>query len=157
VPELHELPDGLILDGELVAWDQSGWPSFPALCNRMLHRHGRAPVTYFVFDVLAIEGQPLTRLPFQERRSRLEALSLDGPGWRTNHVFDDGETLFDAVWRNGLEGVVAKRLTQPYKPGERGWIKTKNRHDLALPARSVSDATPRSRNLTLATKQAAPG
>jgi ATP dependent DNA ligase domain len=128
LPELRDLPGGLIVDGELVAWDESGWPSFPALCNRMLHRSGRASVTYFVFDVLAIDGQPAMRLPFQERRRRLEDLDLEGPAWRTNHVFDDGETLFDAVWRNGLEGVVAKRLTQPYKPDERGWVKIKNRH-----------------------------
>jgi bifunctional non-homologous end joining protein LigD len=104
----------------------------------MLHRPGRASVTYFVFDVLAIDGEPTMRLPYRDRRRRLEELDLDGPAWRTNHVFDDGGTLFDAVWRNRLEGVVAKRLTQPYKPGEHGWIKTKNKHYWRYPLEVAS-------------------
>ena len=83
---------------------------------------------HFVFDVLAVDGEPTTRLPYRERRRRLERLDLNGSAWQTTHVFEDGEALFEAVWRNGLEGVVAKRLGQPYRPGERGWTKTKNRH-----------------------------
>jgi bifunctional non-homologous end joining protein LigD len=58
LPELAGLPAGLVLDGEIVAWDAGGFPSFPALWDRLLHRRRRAAVTYFVFDVLAIDGKP---------------------------------------------------------------------------------------------------
>jgi ATP-dependent DNA ligase len=66
---------------------------------------------------------------------------VNGSHWKTTHVFDDGEALFDAVWRNGLEGVVAKRLGQRYRSGERGWVKTKNRHYWRYPAQGRRRAT----------------
>jgi bifunctional non-homologous end joining protein LigD len=66
-------------------------------------------------------------LPYHERRRRLESLDLNGPYWQTPETFDDGEALFDAVCERELEGVVAKRLNGRYRPGERGWIKIKNR------------------------------
>jgi len=67
LPELAELPPGLLLDGELVGWDCDGLPSFPAISGRMLHgRHGVA-VTYFVFDVLAVGGESTMALPLAER------------------------------------------------------------------------------------------
>jgi ATP-dependent DNA ligase len=49
-----------------------------------------------------------------------------GPGWATNEAFDDGEALYAAVCEHGLEGVVAKRLRDPYVPGSRYWTKRKN-------------------------------
>jgi bifunctional non-homologous end joining protein LigD len=67
-------------------------------------------------------------LPYVERRALLEALKLDGPAWRTPDVFEDGEALLEATSGLGLEGVVAKKRSEPYRPGERGWVKTKHRH-----------------------------
>ena len=64
-------------------------------------------------------------LPYRERRQLLDSLDLDGHWWRTGPVFDDGLALFKVV-SQGLEGVVAKRLNEPYRPGERGWVKQKN-------------------------------
>jgi bifunctional non-homologous end joining protein LigD len=66
-------------------------------------------------------------LSYRERRRVLEGLDLDGPQWRTPQVFDDGASLWEAVCEHELEGVVAKTRGSRYAPGERGWIKTKNR------------------------------
>jgi bifunctional non-homologous end joining protein LigD len=66
-------------------------------------------------------------LPYRERRALLEALDLNGPAWRTPEAFDDGEALLEATGTLGLEGVVAKKRSERYRPGERGWIKTKHR------------------------------
>jgi bifunctional non-homologous end joining protein LigD len=82
---------------------------------------------YVIFDVLSLEGEDLMRAPHSERRARLEALDLNGAYWRTPETFDDGEALFEAVCERELEGIVAKRVDSRYRPGERGWIKIKNR------------------------------
>jgi ATP-dependent DNA ligase len=56
-----------------------------------------------------------------------KALDLNGIYWQTPETFDDGHALFEAVCAHELEGVVAKRRSGPYRPGERRWVKTKNR------------------------------
>jgi len=65
--------------------------------------------------------------PFSERRAILEQHELESPRVRLVATFEDGEALFDAVCTRGLEGIVAKRDRDPYRPGERQWVKTKNR------------------------------
>jgi bifunctional non-homologous end joining protein LigD len=127
LPELTGLPDGLVLEGELVTFGLDGRPRFPLLGLRVLHGREAIPVTLMIFDVLRIEGHDAMCLPYVERRALLEELDLNGPAWRTPEVFEDGEALFEATSRLGLEGVVAKRRSEPYRPGERGWVKTKNR------------------------------
>jgi bifunctional non-homologous end joining protein LigD len=82
-----------------------------------------------VFDVLSVKGESVAAQPYRERRRILEGLQLDAAGWRTPEAFDDGEALWDAVCEHVLEGVVAKPRRSRYAPGERGWIKTKNRDD----------------------------
>jgi bifunctional non-homologous end joining protein LigD len=67
------------------------------------------------------------RLPFYERRQLLDDLGLHDRHWQTSAVFDDGEALVTVAQERGLEGVVAKRLSGSYRPGERGWVKVKNR------------------------------
>jgi bifunctional non-homologous end joining protein LigD len=124
LPELETLPEGLVLDGELVAFADRR-PSFPLLCNRLLHRNSDAAVTFVAFDVLYAAGLSATSLPLAERRVLLESLPLDSPFY-VGPTFDDGDALFDAVCRDGHEGIVAKRLHDPYKPGERAWVKIKN-------------------------------
>ena len=84
------------------------------------------PLTYVIFDVLRRDGDDLTGEPYVSRRTTLQERRLDGSSWTTSETFEDGPALFDAVCRFGLEGVVAKRLSSRYRPGERGWIKTKN-------------------------------
>src|SRR3954447_3348519 len=126
-----------VLDGEVVAFDGLGRPSFERLQGRM-HLTGEAaigartrsnPIAYCIFDLLYLDGENLMRLPYTERRARLEALDLNGPTWRTPaYRAGDGADLLEASATRGLEGIVAKRLDSPYEPGRRGglWLKIKN-------------------------------
>jgi bifunctional non-homologous end joining protein LigD len=66
-------------------------------------------------------------LPYSGRRAELEGLDLNGTHWTTPETFEDGPALFNAVCAHELEGVVAKRRAGLYRPGERGWVKIKNR------------------------------
>ena len=130
LPELSRLPENVQLDGEIVALDEKGLPDFHLLSSRLLHKRNGIAVVYFVFDVLAVEGLATTMLPYEEWRALLEELHLEGPNIKLTATLEDGPALFAAVCSRGLEGVVAKRLRDPYKPGERGWVKTKNRTTL---------------------------
>jgi bifunctional non-homologous end joining protein LigD len=116
-----------LLDGELVAFGSDGKPDFERVCECMLHRHSEIPLTFVAFDLLSLDGRELMHEPYRERRRILEGLGLEGPRWRVPEAFDDGPALWEAVWEHGLEGVVAKRLHERYLPGERAWVKVKNR------------------------------
>jgi bifunctional non-homologous end joining protein LigD len=146
-PELRELGRALgatevLLDGELVAFDADGRPSFERLQRRMHASETaarrlapRVPVTYVAFDILHLDGRSTLGLPYRERRALLDGLELDGPHWRApaSHV-GDGEDMVRASRDQGLEGVVAKRLDSPYEPGRRtgAWIKIKHRRTAKL-------------------------
>jgi bifunctional non-homologous end joining protein LigD len=143
-PELRALGRGLgahelLLDGELVAFDERGRPSFERLQSRMnaegetaIRRAARAqPVHYIAFDLLHLDGRSLLELPYEQRRGLLEQLSLEGPAWRTPRFHrGGGQALLDATREQGLEGIVAKRLDAHYEPGRRSgaWRKLRNRH-----------------------------
>jgi bifunctional non-homologous end joining protein LigD len=116
-----------VLDGELVSLDKDGKPDFPTLCEAVLLKREATQLTYMVFDLLRVDGRDITGKPYSERRGILGTLRLNGPRWRTPEAFDDGEALWEAVCEHELEGVVAKRQLGKYMPGERGWVKTKNR------------------------------
>ncbi len=140
-PELGRLGRALgshsaVLDGEIVALDSDGRPSFTALQQRMqlgsraqaARRARTTPVTYVIFDLLWLDGHPLMALPYSERRARLAELALAGESWRTPaHVVGHGAELLAATADQGLEGIVAKRLDSPYQPGlrSRDWQKIK--------------------------------
>jgi bifunctional non-homologous end joining protein LigD len=117
------------LDGELIAWNDEGLLDFHRLGRRMLHGDQNIPVTYMVFDVLALDGEPALRLAYSERHTLLEEVTIDGPPSVVEVVgsFEDGQALWDAIVERGLEGVVAKREREAYRPGARLWVKTKNR------------------------------
>jgi bifunctional non-homologous end joining protein LigD len=112
-----------VLDGEVCALDDAGDVSFSSL------QVGDAPLVFYAFDVLEVDGVPLVRLPTTERRARLEELVAPSPAVRLSVAFDDGHALFAAVVERGLEGVVAKRMDAPYRPGRRthDWLKVKAR------------------------------
>ena len=126
----------LVLDGEIVAVDDNGKPSFGRLQQRMgltsesvIRRRMREfPVRYMIFDVLYMEGHSTMALPYRDRRKLLEDLELRGPWWDTPsaHV-SDGPVMLEAARAQGLEGLVAKRLDSPYYAGKRTscWIKVK--------------------------------
>jgi len=77
--------------------------------------------------VPSVEREDVRGESYRQRRQILEELRLDAPQWRTPDAFEDGEALWTAVCEQDLDGVVAKRQNQPYLPGERGWVKVKNR------------------------------
>ena len=126
-----------VLDGEIVAFDASGRPSFERLQSRMHVASGSAirrraadtPVVYAIFDVLYLDGRSLLELPYATRRERLEALALGGPAWRVPARHGgEGAALLHATGKQGLEGVVAKRRDSRYEPGRRttAWVKVKH-------------------------------
>ncbi len=141
-PELRALNRALgshsaLLDGEIVAFDAGGRPSFELLQTRMHVRGDGAvrrlakttPVTYAIFDLLWLDGHSLMALPFERRRERLSQLALDGERWRVpEYHVGEGEAFLRATREQGLEGVLAKRLDSRYAPGRRdaGWLKIKN-------------------------------
>jgi bifunctional non-homologous end joining protein LigD len=126
-----------VLDGELVAFDESGRPSFQQLQGRIhlasealvKERMRTIPVTLVVFDLLHLGGRSTRELAYEERREALDDLGLDGPSWQTpGYHPGQGSELFAVSREKGLEGVVAKRLGSTYQPGRRGrnWLKIKN-------------------------------
>jgi bifunctional non-homologous end joining protein LigD len=124
---LAHLPVRAVLDGELVALDENGRPDLPLICECLLQRQFHDSPTFMVFDVLSLEGESVSALPYSHRRALLEELRIDSPQCRTPENFDDGAALWEAVCEHELEGVVAKKRTGRYLPGERGWVKIKNR------------------------------
>jgi bifunctional non-homologous end joining protein LigD len=128
-----EVGDALI-DGEIVAL-ADGLPSFERLQTRMHIRDaGQArelalstPVTFVAFDLLRRFGVDLTGRPYVERRATLDRLVAEPPAWTISPFFDDGAATLDAARQHGLEGVVAKRLAAPYRPGARStdWQKVR--------------------------------
>ena len=146
-PELAGIADrsvvgghDIVLDGEVVAFDDAGVPRFGALADRIHVRSERRaedlaaarPVTLMVFDLLALDGLDLTGptgLAWSDRRSALEGLELQGRRWQTPPTYDDGAGLFAATLAQGLEGVVSKRRSSLYRPGQRSkdWLKLPHR------------------------------
>ncbi|MEN2742474.1 ATP-dependent DNA ligase [Microbacterium sp. X-17] len=140
-PELSGLdaglgPDPAVIDGEIVALDGRGRPSFPRLQNRM-HltkpreieaERGRTPVRYYLYDLLSVDGEDAAARPLRERRELLERLAagaidaIDVPP-----VFRDVDAALAAADRFGLEGVVVKNPASRYRRGIRSddWLKVK--------------------------------
>jgi bifunctional non-homologous end joining protein LigD len=122
-----------VLDGEIVALEDGDRPSFARLQQRIHNFRPAAallashPVRYYAFDLLELDGDSMIALPYEERRAALADLSLSGDHVRTPPHFTgvDGPAVLAAAERAGLEGVVAKRLGSPYRPGRRSpdWTK----------------------------------
>lgn len=136
-----------MLDGEIIAFDADGRPSFEALQPRMHQRSPATvrrlarttPVTYVLFDLLWLDGHSLMELPYAERRARLDELDLNGEHWRAPSYRagpGEGRALLAATGEQNLEGVVAKRLDSLYVPGGRTgtWLKIKhhNRQEVVI-------------------------
>src|SRR3954463_1285075 len=116
--------DSMILDGELVAFDASGKPSFAAMQNR-----GSAieRTIFYCFDLLYFAGIDLRRATYGDRRRYLAQCLLPGPLVQLVHATQDGVALQEAASRSGLEGVVGKRKQSRYESGRRSssWVKVK--------------------------------
>jgi bifunctional non-homologous end joining protein LigD len=134
------LPDA-VLDGEVVAPDEGGRPSFQRLQQRINlqgvedvdEAQARFPVLYFVFDILQYNGHDLMGRPLGERRQILEAVLPAGPVLRLSESFaGEGKAFYRAAQDQRLEGIVGKRAASPYEPGRRSgaWVKIKVRRTL---------------------------
>lgn len=144
-PELRALGEQLgshrvVLDGEIVAFDEAGRPRFQLLQPR-IHASDAAkakrlaaeqPVVYVIFDVLYLDGASLMAKPYVERRKRLESLGLvtkKTEHWTLSPQFaGPGSDVLEASKAQGLEGILAKRRDSPYLAGKRSpsWTKIKN-------------------------------
>ena len=134
----------VVLDGEVVAFDDDGKPDFQRLGSR-IHVRGaaarrvarRVPVVYVVFDVLVVGERDVTGLPIEARKRILERVLAPAPrsgSIRLQPMFDDGKALFQQCRERGLEGVVAKRTGSTYRPDDRStdWVKVKCELDADL-------------------------
>ncbi|MDQ3759906.1 MAG: non-homologous end-joining DNA ligase, partial [Actinomycetota bacterium] len=141
-PELAGLGQAIggsaILDGEVVAFDDHGRPSFQTLQRRMglsraetiRRRAQEIPVTYVAFDLVHLRSDSLIAEPYERRRELLASLGLDAEAWRAPaHRIGGGRAFLEAARGQGLEGIVAKRLGSPYRPGRRSadWLKIRAR------------------------------
>ena len=142
-PELWALGDALgthrvVLDGEIVALDAHGAPSFELLQQRMgltaeadvRRKMAEVPVTYMIFDAVWLDGKPLTGEKYVRRRALLQGLGLARPHWQTPpYQVDHGQRLLQTSRDRGLEGLIAKRLDSKYELGRRSgsWLKVKLR------------------------------
>jgi bifunctional non-homologous end joining protein LigD len=117
----------VLLDGEVAVVMPDGRTSFQALQNAFGRRD--ANIVYFVFDVLDIDGEDLTKLPLEERKHRLAKLLGKKPHGvirYSDHVVGNGEAFFALACKKGLEGIVSKKRDAPYTPGRgKTWLKTK--------------------------------
>ncbi len=124
-----------VVDGEIVAFDQDGRPSFQRMQDRFhrspeeLARHrGRVPIQFLAFDLLWLDGESLLELPLADRRARLAEVLVPRDDVRVSQAVEGrGMAFFQQIKGLGLEGVVAKRLASQYRPGTRSpdWRKVK--------------------------------
>ena len=123
VEALVELPEGTVVDGEIVALDESGRPNF----NLLQSSRREACIHYFIFDLLICNDRDLTRLPLSERRKLMKStLKMRSPRIRISEQFEaSGNDMLAAVRQQQLEGVIGKRKESFYEPGKRTgeWVK----------------------------------
>ena len=142
------LPDGVLLDGEVIALDGTGRPTLQAMASRMHVRDPvktaklaqTRPVTYMIFDLLRVGGHDITRRPLSEGRQLLDELDVPGATllhrgravWQVSEQHDDGHALAQATKAADLEGVMSKRRDSVYVPGARSesWVKVPHRIEL---------------------------
>lgn len=143
-PELGDLAAATagrsaVLDGEVVALDDKGQPSFARLQQRMhltnerdvAARAGEVAVVFQIFDLLAFDGLDATGLAYVDRRRLLDQGIVAGPAWSVPaHHRQGGAELLAGVAALGLEGIMAKRLDSTYERGRRSraWVKVKVRY-----------------------------
>jgi DNA ligase D-like protein (predicted ligase) len=124
IEALTDLPEGTVVDGEVVAIDDCGRPNFNLLQN---FRAEASRIHYYIFDLLSWKGRDLTRLPLIERRALLKSLVvIRDKRIRIGDYFEAAPTdLLAAVREQGLEGIIGKQKDSQYQPGKRSgaWIK----------------------------------
>jgi bifunctional non-homologous end joining protein LigD len=144
-PELKDLAKSVkaktvILDGEVVALDDQGRPSFSLMQQRTGFRPGGrrgptnagVPVLYYAFDLLYLDGYDWRKLPLEERKKKLASILISGDSLRfSDHYERKGITLFEMAKEKGLEGILAKKRDSIYQERRSSeWLKIKIRHRL---------------------------
>src|SRR2546426_2989987 len=114
----------MVLDGEIVAFDASGKPSFGAMQNR---GSTTERAVFYCFDLLYFAGVDLRGARYTDRRRYLAQCLLPSPRVQLVHAVEDGVALHEAAMATGLEGVVGKRKNSTYEAGKRStaWLKVK--------------------------------
>ncbi|MEU9182045.1 ATP-dependent DNA ligase [Streptomyces sp. NPDC048550] len=160
----EQLPDGLVLDGELVVWDRdTGELSFEGLQRRTAARGhtarelaGPLPAFFIAFDILQQDGRELLHYPYRQRRLRLEAL-FDAQGLKapwtlcpmTTDLIKAQKWLESWTDVSGVEGIVVKGMNHPYRTGYRGWYKLRRRDTTEAVIGAVTGTLTRPRFLLL--------
>lgn len=130
IESLKLLPFDAVLDGEIVALDKNGKADFQLLQNYL--RTGKGILVYYVFDVLFFKDFDLMNFPLVERKKFLKEILPDLPNLRiSEHIEKQGRALFETMKKNGIEGIMAKKIPSPYRPGERtgDWLKIKTHNE----------------------------
>ncbi|MEW9124127.1 MAG: hypothetical protein AB2421_15560, partial [Thermotaleaceae bacterium] len=134
-PELLtiDIPDGTILDGEIIVTDQAGKPNFESMMSRFMSNRfllEKENLSYVVFDVIKYKGKSITKLPLIERKQLLDELIPEDTSLvaKVKFIEGHGSAYFDLVQQQGLEGIVLKRKDSRYEVGKRSqaWLKMIN-------------------------------
>jgi bifunctional non-homologous end joining protein LigD len=140
VEEIKSIPaEEFILDGEIVHFDENGKPSFQGLMERfaLTNEHdqkawdARLRLDFVVFDLVYLNGWDLKGVAYEKRRELLEQLNPTTDMIRILDAYPEvGDVLFEQAQALGLEGVIGKKLTSVYRPGDRSkdWLKVKGYH-----------------------------
>jgi bifunctional non-homologous end joining protein LigD len=152
-----KLPAGCIIDGEAVALDDEGRPSFQLLQSTLKDQKG-ANLAFYAFDLLIDRGEDIRKLPTIERKQRLAALlqRVPAPILYGDHVIGRGEELFREICRMGGEGIISKKAGAPYRGTRtRDWLKIKciQRQEFVIVGWSESDKRRGFRSLLLAVQE----
>ena len=151
------LPAGCLIDGEAVALDDKGKPSFQLLQSTLKDQKG-ANLVFYAFDLLIDRGEDIRKLPNVLRKDRLASLlaGVNPPIIYGDHVIGKGEALFAEICKQGGEGIIAKKASCPYKGTRtRNWLKIKciQRQEFVIVGWTESDKRIGFRSLLLAAKE----
>ena len=150
------LPAGCLIDGEAVALDEDGRPSFQLLQSTL--KGGNANLAFYAFDLLVDRGEDIRKLPNIERKERLAALlqAVSPPILYGDHIIGRGEEMFEAVCKQGGEGIISKKASAPYSGTRtRNWLKIKciQRQEFVIVGWSESDKRRGFRSLLLGARE----
>ena len=150
------LPAGCLIDGEAVALDEKGRPSFQLLQSTLKDQRG-ANLAFYAFDLLVDRGEDIRKLPNIERKERLAALleGVSSPILYGDHIIGRGEEMFEAVCKQGGEGIISKKASATYSGTRtRNWLKIKciQRQEFVIVGWSESDKRRGFRSLLLAAR-----
>ncbi|QIK78344.1 DNA ligase D [Sphingomonas piscis] len=151
-----KLPAGCLLDGEAVALGENGKPDFQLLQSTL--KGSDADLAFYAFDLLVDQGEDITALPNLERKERLAALlkGVPAPLIYGDHVVGKGEALFQAICKEGGEGIISKKASAPYRgTRSRCWLKIKciQRSEFVIVGWSESEKRRSFRSLLLAVNE----